>query len=108
MDGKFPSKMESSAVNEFVMYQQQKLIAQGQEPSMDMITDMQQVIIDMTRGFLLTQSLPEDSWEYAGEDAEFGDETKAIFWYRPEGSETYRVIYADLHVEEVAPRDLPK
>ncbi|MHC4131488.1 MAG: LolA family protein [Planctomycetota bacterium] len=108
MDGKFPSKMESSAVNEFVMYQQEKLIAQGQEPSMDMITDMQQVIIDMTRGFLLTQSLPEDTWEYAGEDAEFGDETKAIFWYLHEGSETYRVIYADLHVEDVAPEDLPK
>jgi hypothetical protein len=31
-----------------------------------------------------------------------------IFWYHPEGSEIYRVIYGDLRVEDVAPEDLPE
>ena len=33
---------------------------------------------------------------------------KAIFWYRPRGSKTYRVIYGDLHVADVAPENLPE
>ncbi|MHC4618314.1 MAG: hypothetical protein ACYTEQ_11245, partial [Planctomycetota bacterium] len=32
----------------------------------------------------------------------------AIFWYRPKDSQTFRVIYGDLSVEDVAPEDLPE
>ncbi len=55
------------------------------------------------------RNLPEDSdWHYAGADATFGDATTPVFWYRPEGSVTYRVVYADLSVLDVAAEDLPK
>ena len=37
-----------------------------------------------------------------------GDAGKAIYWYQPEGSETYRVIYGDLSVKDVTPENLPK
>jgi len=47
-------------------------------------------------------------WHYAGNGVKLGDAEKAIFWYQPEDSETYRVIYGDLHVEDVAPENLPK
>jgi len=47
-------------------------------------------------------------WHYAGNGVKLGDADTAIFWYRPEGSETYRVVYGDLHVEDVAPENLPK
>ena len=50
----------------------------------------------------------QGQWHYAGQGVKLGDVEKAIFWYRPEGSETYRVIYGDLHVEDVAPENLPK
>jgi len=52
--------------------------------------------------------LPEGSdYQYVGEDVKLGDATKAVCWYKPEGSETYRVMYGDLSVKDVAPDDLP-
>ncbi len=50
----------------------------------------------------------EGEWHYAGKGVKLGDADTAIFWYRPEGSETYRVIYGDLRVEDVAPENLPE
>jgi hypothetical protein len=32
----------------------------------------------------------------------------AIFWYKPKGSQTYKVIYGDLSIKEVAEGDLPR
>ena len=37
-----------------------------------------------------------------------GDADRIIFWYRPEGSEKYRVVYGDLHVGDVAADQLPE
>lgn len=50
----------------------------------------------------------EGEWHYAGKDVKLGDADTAIFWYQPKDSETYRVIYGDLSVKDVAPEDLPK
>lgn len=50
----------------------------------------------------------QGEWHYAGQGVKLGDAEAPIFWYRPEGSETYRVIYGDLSVEDVAPENLPK
>ena len=109
MDGRFPSELDRSQVNVFMKYQQEKMREKGIEPSVDGITQMQQTIIDMTHGFPFVESLPAESdWHYAGKDARFGDADTPIFWYRPKGSQTYRVIYGDLHVEDVAPDKLPK
>ena len=63
----------------------------------------------MTRGMMFVMKLPaESNWRYAGENAKYGDAETPIFWYRPEGSETYRVIYGDLSVKDVAPENLPQ
>jgi len=48
-----------------------------------------------------------DDWHYAGAGVKLGEADKAIFWYQPKGSETYRVIYGDLHVEDVEADQLP-
>ena len=50
----------------------------------------------------------EGKWHYEGRGVKLGDAEKAIFWYRPKDSQTYRVIYGDLSVKDVAPEDLPK
>lgn len=47
-------------------------------------------------------------WHYAGSGVKLGDAEKAIFWYQPEGSETWRVIYGDLSVKDVSAEDLPE
>jgi len=48
-----------------------------------------------------------DDWHYAGSAVMLGDADKAIFWYQPKSSQTYRVIYGDLSVKDVAPENLP-
>jgi len=67
-------------------------------------TNQQQVMYD---GMLFIGKLPAGTWRYAGQNVPFGDPQTPIFWYRPEGSPTWRVIYANLHVADVAPEDLP-
>jgi outer membrane lipoprotein-sorting protein len=63
----------------------------------------------MTRGLMFVVSLPaESNCRYAGENVEYGAAQTPIFWYQPSGSATYRVIYGDLSVKDVAPDDLPK
>jgi outer membrane lipoprotein-sorting protein len=58
-------------------------------------------IIPISRGLLFINLLPKESdWHYAGQKAKYGDSKTPIFWYRPQGSKSYRVIYADLKVEE--------
>jgi hypothetical protein len=53
--------------------------------------------------------LPDGSrWQYVGEDVRLGDATRAVCWWKPAGSKTYRVIYGDLSVRDIAPEDLPK
>ncbi|MBL7188639.1 MAG: hypothetical protein ISS70_20130 [Phycisphaerae bacterium] len=63
----------------------------------------------MTRGMMFVMKLPAASnSRYAGENAKHGDAETPVFWYLPSGSETYRVIYGDLSVKDVAPEDLPQ
>jgi hypothetical protein len=47
-------------------------------------------------------------WYYRGKGVQLGAADTPIFWYRPKDSQTYRVIYGDLHVEDVAPESLPE
>jgi outer membrane lipoprotein-sorting protein len=62
----------------------------------------------MFRGMAFMGTVPSGAWRYAGQNVCFGDPATPVFWYQPQGSATWRVIYADLHVADVAPQDLPK
>lgn len=63
----------------------------------------------MFNALLFVAKLPKESnWRYAGNGVKVNTPDKAIFWYRPTGSQTYRVIYADLTVRDVAEDQLPK
>lgn len=65
--------------------------------------------LKMTRGIMFMMKLPAESISrYAGKNVKYGDAETAIFWYQPSGSETYRVIYGDLSVKDVAPGNLPQ
>jgi hypothetical protein len=50
----------------------------------------------------------EGEWTYRGQGVKLGEAQTPIFWYRPKDSETYRVIYGDLHVEDMAVENLPR
>jgi hypothetical protein len=60
----------------------------------------------LAQGMLFIMGLKDT--HYAGNGVKLGEADKAIFWYRPEGAETYRVIYGDLSVKDVLPENLPK
>jgi hypothetical protein len=65
--------------------------------------------MSFAKGMLFHQTLESQGhWKYAGAGVKLGDAEKAIFWYQPKGSDTYRVIYGDLSVKDVAAEDLPK
>ena len=51
---------------------------------------------------------PENDWHYAGKYVKLGTPNRPIFWYRPAKEKDYQVLYADLSVKEVPPRDVPK
>lgn len=64
----------------------------------------------MGRGFMFFRQLDPKGieWHYVGKGVEFGDANTAVFLYRPKGSETYRIIYGDLSVKDLAPENMPK
>jgi hypothetical protein len=108
-DGRLPSTLDARGPGEFLSLQIKKMKESGQEPSTEQTLGIQKTLMKMSRGGAFVQQLPSSSdWHYAGQDARLGDTGKAIFWYRPTGSATYRVIYADLSVRDAAPEDLPK
>jgi len=69
-----------------------------------------QVGMSFGKGMLFQQMLDMqgDNWRYAGNGVSLGDAETAVFWYEPAGSQTYRVIYGDLTVEDVLPEELPE
>jgi len=63
----------------------------------------------MSRGMMFVMLMPaESNSHYAGQNVKHGDAETPVFWYQPEGSEAYRVIYGDLSVKDVAPENLPQ
>ena len=44
---------------------------------------------------------------YVGEGAKLGDSESPVLWWQPKSADTYRVVYGDLSVKDVAPEDLP-
>lgn len=52
-------------------------------------------------------STVENSFRYLGKGVRLGDAESIVCWYKLKGAKTYRVVYADLSVRDVAPEDLP-
>lgn len=48
------------------------------------------------------------TFKYVGEGVTLGDQNSPVCWYKPKGSETYRLVYGHLGVADVEEADLPK
>ena len=104
MDGQFPE-----AIGTENTMKQVPLLGEKLAPLDLQDDEKKQLGMKFIRGMLFLQIYErQDKWHYAGQGVKLGDASKAIFWYQPEGSETWRVIYGDLSVEDVSPEDLPK
>jgi len=62
----------------------------------------------VSSGGLIGRMPKGTEWHYAGKGVKIGDADTAIFWYRLENAENYRVIYGDLNIKDVTPEGLPK
>jgi hypothetical protein len=119
--GRFPSEVGLEAMKEWIEAFKAKREREGRKPideaeSLDdpafqrVLQEDMPLFLKAFRGMAFVKGLSEGSidWHYTGAEATMGDATKAIFWYQPKDSQTYRVIYADLSVRDVVPEDLPK
>jgi len=104
-DGRFPPTLDPTKLAKYSM----EMVKNGQFVNEGQISEQElhEKSLKMTRGLMFLLKMPAGSnWRYAGENVKFGDADTAIFWYRPEGSQTYRVIYGDLNVKDVAQEDI--
>ena len=104
LDGTFPDAIGTENYMKQMPLLGEKLVQSGLS-----VDEAGKVAMALPRGMFFLQLLETDGkYHYAGKGVKLGDADKAIFWYRPEGSETYRVIYGDLTVKDVTPENLPK
>jgi hypothetical protein len=103
-DGTFPDEIGSESAMKVVSVLGQKLMTS--DLSKEQATQMG---LSFGKGMMFHQILQTQGQpHYAGQGVKLGDASKAIFWYKPQGSATYRVIYGDLSVKDVAEENLPK
>lgn len=113
-EGEFPSELNMKAAVELIQLIQEEMgikFEKGKAPDLSnpQLHEFYRIRRRIQRGIGFKQKLPSESdWHYTGKGVKPGDADTSIFWYRPEGSETYRVIYGDLSVKDVAPENLPK
>ena len=112
--GQFPSELNMNAtvaINQLIKEKLGLKFEKGKAPdiSNSNLHEFYRIRRRIQRGVGFVQYLPSESdWHYAGKDVKFGEAEKPICWYRPEDSETYRVIYGDLSIKDVTPEDLPQ
>ncbi len=106
LDNRFPDKLNTPAYMDQVPNLEQKIGALDIPEK-----EMEQMGVNFIQGMLFLQSFElrhEGPWHYAGKGAKFGSADTPVLWYQPAGSQTYRVIYGDLTIKDVAPEDLPQ
>ncbi len=104
-DNSFPPTFNPVELQKLAMeMERQGRFGEGHESE----EQVKQGALQMTRGIMFVMKLTdENNWRYAGENLQFGDPAIPVFWYKPTGSQKYRVIYGDLTVNDVAPENLP-
>ena len=76
-------------------------MSRGKDSPDDDFPLLMKQVINIGRGFQFGLQLPETAdAHYAGKGVKRDAKDRPIFWYRPEGAKKYRVIFADLTVQE--------
>jgi hypothetical protein len=98
-DGQFPNEMKLD--KQIVQNLQQAKPSKGQ--SEQFAEAYKRMIMSM-----IGVKKEDRAMHYAGAGVKLGDTETPVFWYRPKNSKTYRVIYGDLSIKDVAAEDLPQ
>ena len=100
-DGEFPPGFDPVAIASYVA---SSIVKESLRSGDKQPTEAQmQLAVRIGRGLQFALTLPPESdAHYAGAQARRDEPDRPIFWYKPEGAQEYRVIYADLTVKESA------
>ena len=74
----------------------------------EQMAEIMKVTLTSTRTTIFMATIGRDNSHYQGKGVQLGDAEAVVGWYKPKDSETYRVIYGDLHVQDVPEEDLPE
>lgn len=93
-DGQFVDNLDTASTQALI----HKRLTGGEVKQREDITPkLMQMAMTLGRGFLFALELPDSAdAHYAGKGVKRGTADRPIFWYKPAGNATYRVIYADL------------
>jgi outer membrane lipoprotein-sorting protein len=105
-NGEFPETLDTAGVMKLVINYSISQAKDASGKKVQQLSDekMQQLMkqsMKIGRGFQFALGLPESAdARYAGKGVRKGDKDKPIFWYKPQGSTDYRVLYADLRFRD--------
>ncbi len=106
LDGRFPPKIELDELRETL----KGYIAQNNLSDSEIEERLAPVSEKWTKAYwytmLLKGEMEAGDFHYAGDGVELGDSDTPVIWWLPKDSKTYRVIYGDLSVKDVAPENL--
>lgn len=120
--GKFPDRISFDNLKEFdpgakAVYLQRgwrysvkyslelmRFFERGYRPSSEELSNLKESIMKrILPGIAQVYHLPQDSdWRYLGKRVEYGNPEIIIFYYKPQNSNSYRAIYADLSVKDIS------
>ncbi|MGA2062819.1 MAG: hypothetical protein ABSG67_20290, partial [Thermoguttaceae bacterium] len=101
--GLFPAELDIGSLLFVLETEEHAFSSQDppQKPSAKEEREMAEAPVQFQRGLMFIGLLPKDAdWHYAGKGVWLGEAERPIFWYRPQDSKTYRVVYADLSVRD--------
>jgi outer membrane lipoprotein-sorting protein len=105
--GDFPETMDTAGVNKLIMSFAVNRLKNQQGVTDEQVQELMKQSIAIGRGFQFALSLPETAdVHYAGKGVKRDTKDRPIFWYRSDETKKYRVIFADLSVQDAvaAPR----
>jgi hypothetical protein len=102
MQNKFPEKLDLAIIQQHAEAIEQTLSEKGMSD-----VDKSLIVIKIMRALMFIDQLTVGC-HYFSDNVKLGDANTPIFWYRPSSSKTYRVLYGDLHIEDVSPENLPE
>ena len=109
-DGAFPDELTGKMLEGLMTKEVIKHgMKQGEVPSEEAFQEVMRTSSAIGRGLGFVLSLaPQADAHYAGKGVKRDTPDRPVFWYRPEGKTTYRVLYADLSFREAdAPPSVP-
>ena len=105
LNGRFPDNLTLDAMLKLVSELGNVIPRMHLKPE-----EMREIGNTYARGMMFFQNLATvgADYSYTGKSVRFGDIGKDVFRYRMPDSQSYRMIYGDLHVEAVPAENLPQ